>query len=136
MTLIKIFITKDILNRSKNCTKGNPYETKLGQNCAIGLAIFDLFGNKSWVNCEQIEICERGIINSFEEGFNKTEYYITLPEEAREFIKAFDNYTPEKRVEMEPFSFEIEVPDEVIDMINIDEVKRICENSTTLSLVL
>ena len=40
---LEISITQDILNRSSMCQ--NDY----GQNCAIGLAIADIFGKHSWV---------------------------------------------------------------------------------------
>jgi hypothetical protein len=136
MTKIEVNITKEVLFESRNCKVGLHKVTKTGQNCAIGKAIFNLFGDKSWVTTYDIQIYKNGIEFS-DKGFieNKCDIRIKLPNNASEFVRAFDNYTPERRVEIEPFSFEVEVPDEVIDMINIDEVKRICGMSPTLTLV-
>lgn len=44
---------------------------------------------------------------------------------------AFDSTPPEKRAELPEFEFEVEMPDSVIDQINIKNL----HNSLTLSLV-
>lgn len=117
-----IHITQDILNRSANCTR----QDMIGQNCAIGLAIFDLFGGHSWVGGETIDIYDEIVTENFMESMDLqplTE--IPLPIEAIEFIFLFDIVFPEDRKIMPEFSFDIDIPDEAIDMIGIEEVERV-----------
>ena len=126
---LEISITQDILNRSANCV------SNVGQNCAIGLAIFDIFGDKSWVESEQILISN----TNYKEGNvyrNKNVIArIPLSNEAQEFIDEFDESLPHQRKLMEPFTFEIDIPENVIEMINIDEIYKVLETSTCLKLV-
>lgn len=129
--LIKVYITKDILMRSMNCI-GN----MVGQNCAVALAIYDLFGNRSWVSGDMIEIFEEPLSVDPQAIVVKPMYTIPLPVEAQDFIEHFDNliHKREQRLRMEEISFDIEVSDNVIDMINIDEVHRVLESCQSLSL--
>lgn len=144
MYKLEISITKDILELTKNCSgEGLPIKHRIGQNCAIGKAIFDIFPN-SWtcdneifINRMPVYFTEKGYMaeNRSSPSWYSTSIPIALPSEAREFIEEFDESTPEERVEMQPFSFEIEIPDEVIEMINIDEVKEVLKEHHCLKLV-
>lgn len=122
MTKFKINITQQVLEDSKMC------KHEVGQNCAIAKAISQLF---PYINVGASEI-------TFYDNADLDGCYFadsTLPDEAIDFIAKFDEYTPEQRIKMQPFSFEIEVPDEVIDMVGIDEAHRILETSQTIELV-
>lgn len=121
MTKLRITVTKEILERSKNCSV---YVELSTTNCAIACAVRDVFPSANvWANH----------INPFP-GHQKNKL-IPLPKIAQDFIDAFDDATPEERVMMKPISFEIEVPDEVIEKINIDELKPLLENHPTLAIL-
>lgn len=132
MLKLQINVTKDILERSKMCGKITGKKAyNVAANCAIALAVRDIFpnalvGKKSLVfNVpDSTTIVE---LNKLPKSF--------LPIAAMTFIDVFDTSTSEQRIQLEPFSFEVEVPDEVIDSINIEEVKAICASSETLMLV-
>lgn len=134
---IKIKVTKEILNQSKNCVSApcmNPgdFERRVGTgfNCAISLAVNDLF-DMAWVSHESISIGQK-----YEDIFETTHSLsINLPSEARLFIRKFDMLYPEERGGMQPIEFEIYVPDDVIESIGLSEVHRILKESKTLELV-
>lgn len=139
---IQVNITKEILRQSMNCpvpqTKKASEEAMVGQNCAIGKAIFNLFGDKSFVMKTRIVIDINGIDGI--KIMNDREYSpslinIEIDEEVAIFINDFDNFSPEKRLEMAPFSFEIELPEEVINLIGISEITKILEETPSLDLV-
>lgn len=134
---IQINITKEVLRASMYCsTKGSQKECLIGQNCAIGMAIFRLFGQISWVDGDYIQIYRGGL--TFNEGghiINDYQTRIPLPQVAKNFIKMFDSELPEFRPGMAPLSFEIDVPNEVIDMIGIGQVYKVLSESKTLELV-
>lgn len=115
---MKITVTKDILNRSKYCD-GDALDIR--SNCAIALAVRDIFP-KATVDYTCIE------------PFGRSGYasYIELPKEATRFIHKFDKAGPKRRIKMDEFSFEIEIPSYVIRRINISEVKKILINHPTL----
>ena len=126
---LEINIDQTILNRSANCTEN------LGQNCAVALAIFDIFGQHSWVESEQILITSMEHLKYDIILTNNIMATILLPEKVTEFIMEFDQNLPHERKEMTPFAFEIEIPDNVIEMISIDEIYKVLETSTCLKLV-
>lgn len=113
---LKINITQDILEKSKNCG-GN------ASNCAISTAIRDIFPNA------------KTYPSGIKQNGNYEECGIHLPNEAIDFICKFDFKSPEERVKMKPISFEIEVPDVIIDKIGISQVEEILKESTTMELV-
>lgn len=134
---LTIHINQQVLEHSKNCTPyGNPSETRVGQNCAIGKAIYDLFGDLSWVSSEEIEIFKDGVMFN-ERGLftRKADWLIKLPFSARDFIGRFDELSPEQRVKMKPFDFEINIPNAVIRLISLEEIYKVLADSQTLSLV-
>lgn len=127
---ITIKITKEVLRASMFCqTKGTSESTMIGQNCAIGKAVADLFSYKTWVGPSAIYYYKHGVdLNGI------GDYSIRLPHEACVFIKEFDGTTPEDRINIRELSFEIDVPNEVIDDIGIGQVYKILSESKNLEL--
>ena len=116
MTKLKIKVTKDILERSKMCL------TNVGYNCAVALAVRDIFP-RAWVEDDCIM------------PVSVEQTKIPLPESATDFISKFDRYDAEERVNMPELEFEISIPDEVIEKINIEELKPLLQNHPTLQLI-
>ena len=67
---------------------------------------------------------------------NKYTYVPCVDRPAAKFVAQFDGSTPEERVLLPEFSFEIDVPSEVIEKIGIGEVYRVLSESKTLELVM
>ena len=117
---LKISITKEIIEHCKNCGNEND-EHEIGKNCAVALALIDIFPNVYVTNyyifpfgidCEKVHLLK-----------------IPLPIIAQQFIKLFDGFrlTPKLRLLLPEFEFTIDVPDEVIEQINIDEVRELIQ---------
>lgn len=122
MINLRVSITKEVLEATKDCGIATK---KLNENCAISYAIrqiwpYALVGNWYILPFRQL---------------NSKMCYKQFRHYQESFIIRFDNNTPAERVAMQPFSFDIEVPDEVIGEVNIEEIKRICEGSKTLEVV-
>lgn len=118
-------VTKEILERSKMCG----YDTReIVSSCAIAEAVREIWplATVGWSRFPRYAISPFG----FKEG---TE--ILLPDDAKQFIRLFDRTMMGDRPNLPEFSFEIEVPQEVIDKIGIEEVTRILSESKTLELV-
>lgn len=92
--ILRVYITKNVLNRSQHC--GSDGQKDKTQHCAIAVAIKTLWP-KSFVGLH--EIC------SHDSSFKR----IPLPENAKLFINEFDAATPDQRQAMQPFAFDIEV---------------------------
>lgn len=121
MTKLQINVTKEVLEASKGCSSSAGIAIT---NCAISLAIRDVFPKASvWAS---------HINPKLKEGRYDV---IKLPQEARDFICEFDRLGSEGRAAMNPISFEIEIPDTVLEQINIDELKPLLENHPTLALL-
>lgn len=125
---ITIHITKEVLEKTQLCPSAYPSKTITTQeryllrtNCAISYAVREIFPGSETSNMYIY-------IN------NKEKNSIYLPIKAQRFIKTFDELLPDQRVSMTPFSFDIEVPEELINQIGISEVHRILSESKTLSL--
>jgi hypothetical protein len=119
---LQINITKKILSRAMFC--GTALATgATSENCAIALAVRDLFPQAIVTTDTIYYMCINA--NSL------------LPTEARAFIEVFDDLVeiPENRLNLEEFSFEINVPEEVIDSIGLEQVHAILENHTTMQLI-
>lgn len=126
MVKLKIKVTKEILEKSAFCGYEGPIdEDTMGTNCAIALAVRDIFP-QAWVAPHII--CPFGI-----KGLTHRDDII-LPQEAQNFIDVFDGYTPELRIQMSELEFEVEIPDTVIEQINISEVTSLLQNHPTLKL--
>ncbi len=117
---LKILVTKEIIEQCKHCGNGNEYD-EIGRNCAVAFALIDIFPD---VYVTNYYIFPLGIGCEEEEALK-----IQLPIIAQQFIKLFDGFrlTPKLRLLLPEFEFTIDVPDEVIDQINIDEVRELIE---------
>lgn len=136
---LTIKITKEVLKESMFCPNGingsclnaEDFEEKkgIGFNCAIGNAVSKILLN-AWVSTDNIQTYE-----SFEYLENgDPSFRIPLPLKAKEFIKEFDQKTPNERIKMQEMSFEIDVPEALIDRIGINQVHAILKASKTLSI--
>ena len=118
----EIKITKDIIGQTKHCGAGNDSH-EMGRNCAIAFALQDIFPE---VHVTNFFIFPFGIDNNEDTGLK-----IPLPLIAQQFIKLFDGFrvTPNLRMLLPEFEFTIDIPAEVINAINIDEIKELISNS-------
>ncbi len=119
---LKIAITKEIIEQCKHCGNGNE-EDEIGKNCAIAFALIDIFPD---VYVTNYYIFPFGIEHEKEQDLR-----IPLPLIAQQFIKLFDAFflTPKLRLLLPEFEFTIDIPDEVIEQINIDEVRELIEEN-------
>ena len=120
---ILIKITKEVLEKTKMCNEEG--KNAPATSCAIAYAVRDIFP-KAWVERTRI------LINGWYGGGDTQSL---LPFKAIAFIEDFDDSTPEERVNMNPFSFEIDVPDSVINEIGIGQVYKVLSESKTLEYV-
>lgn len=119
---LRIKITKKVLEVTKMCDIGewkllDSENTSPESNCAITYACRKLFP-------------ECNTTRDFIVLRDKNR--IPLPETARDFIEVFDSSNPNQRVNLDPFEFEVDIPDKIIDSIGIGEVNRILSESITL----
>lgn len=129
-TTLKIKVTKEILEKSRMCG-GDDTKNKIGMNCAISLAVRDIFPDV-WVGDMDIRF---GRWDEDHFDVNDKITYIGLPYRVQMFIKEFDKTSPANRLLMPEIEFEIEIPDAVIETINIDELKPLLVNHPTLELI-
>lgn len=128
-TKLKITVTKEILKRSSYCGIGedaldiNICES-IQTNCAIALAVRDIWP-KARVDYDYI----------YPFGKEGVATMIALPKKISNWINRFDDATPRGRERMKPFSFDVEIPDKVIKKINIDEIRALLQNHSTLELI-
>ena len=118
----KIKITKDIIDKTKYCgAESDIYE--MGRNCAVAFALHDIFPEVFVTN---FFIFPFGVDNNAD-----TNLKIPLPLIVQQFIKLFDGFriTPNLRLLLPEFEFTIDIPAEVINAVNIDEVKELISNS-------
>jgi hypothetical protein len=116
---LKIKVTKDILRRAMYCgtTKGF-----ISENCPIALAVRDIFPEA---------VVEYYHINPFKGST------LEIPHNAEQFIKRFDmlSGSPKDRLGLPEYEFTINIPDNVIEQINIEELRPLLINHPTLELV-
>jgi hypothetical protein len=126
---ILIKVTKDVLRRSMMC------ENEYGSNCAIAVAVRELFPS-ACVGASGMCIGDDYIINRLR--VERQIYDVTHSQAVSDFIWGFDHLwnSPEERLNLPELSFEIEVPDSVIQSIGISEVYRILSESKTLEMVM
>lgn len=123
----KIAISKKIIEQCKNCGIGNETD-KVEKNCAIAIALIDIF--------PEVYVTDYFIF-PFGITLEKTKNIkIPLPVIAQQFIKLFDGFrlTPKLRLLLPEFEFELDISDQVIDQINIDEVKELIMVKKTMNL--
>lgn len=117
---LKISVTEEILNGAGTCR----YDPG---NCAIAKAVQTIFPNAYVFPQGGIAISEEYANRICRRDFSCG---IPIPQEASDFICDFD-----EGKEVEPFSFDIELPDWVIDQMNIDEIRPLLVNHPTLELI-
>ncbi len=123
-----IKVTKDVLQRSMMCgTKGS--KGLVVENCAVALAVRDIFPD---AKVKSYSITPFSNLYPIQQRQT-----IPMPGIAIRFIEDFDSLKgkPELRLELPEFSFEINIPDFVLDHIGIKEITDIIEKSETLELV-
>lgn len=137
---IKIKVTKEILEKSMFC--GTRYFAGVvAENCAISLAIRDLFpnvcvGKKLISKNKELYYTTRG--KTVKEILDlNSENHILLPSIASTFINIFDTlrYNIEDRLKLKPIEFEVDFPESWIEDITIEEAIQIINKSETLELV-
>lgn len=116
---ILIKVTKDVLKRSMMCNFPD------SQNCAIAIACREFFPNAAITVYDMYP-------------FGSIDVSIHLPIEASRFVSKFDSLAvnKEQRLNLPEFSFEVEVPEPVLQRIGISEAYRILSESKTLELVM
>jgi hypothetical protein len=122
---LKIKITKQILKDSMMC--GSEFDEKTPTNCAVALAVREIFPDAG---------IGRTLIRPFRSTLRRY-LSIELPKDATDYIRLFDSLhkTPEQRLALPEFEFEVDVSEDIISQINIEEVKEVLKNSKTLELV-
>lgn len=121
MTQLKIKVTKEILEKSKYCGSGNGM---VSTNCAIAKALATIFPD-----CQVAGPYVAVHISTYKS------VHIPLPFEAEEFINLFDQTLPFDRPSLPELEFTIDIPDAVIEQINIEEIRPLLINHPTLELV-
>jgi hypothetical protein len=118
-TAFTIRITKKIIDHAKFC--GGREQQSIGENCAIAIAIKDLFP-AAFVSKNHIHPL----------GFEQAGMSIELPPIARDFIRVFDSLVamPKVRLMLPEFEFLISIPDKLLEQINIDEITTMREGAT------
>ncbi|HEX5149843.1 MAG TPA: hypothetical protein VFW07_00260 [Parafilimonas sp.] len=114
----KIRITKEIIEHCKNCGTENS-RRDIGSNCAVAFALKDIFPDVYVTDCY--------ILPFGTDTAKGKNIQISMPVIAQQFIKLFDGFylMPNLRVSLPEFEFTINIPDEVLDLINIDEVEEL-----------
>lgn len=113
---MRIHITKGVLERSKDAGNGD-IRTYAPQCCAFAVAVRDIFPK-----------AEVGSAYIFPFPFMGM---IELTPEMRKFVRMFDVLPSEQRTQLPEQSFDLEIPDEIIEQIDIQEII----NSPTLEIV-
>lgn len=122
----KIRITKKIIEHCKNCgTENNKKD--IGSNCAVAFALKDIFPAVYVTDCY---IFPFGVDAAKEKNIK-----IMLPVIAQQFIKLFDGFylMPNLRPSLPEFDFTISISNEVLDHINIDEVREAIKGGKKMS---
>ena len=132
MTTLKIKVTKQILEESKYCGMNM-------QSCAVARAVRDIFPNAS-VHFKHIfpfgtlEFSHESNVDKIVKKLG-VGGVINLPEDATDFIRQFDSCPNICRSSLPEIEFEISIPDEVIEKININEITPLLQNHPTLELI-
>lgn len=120
---LTITVTKEILEKSKMC--GQPDGPRfIPENCALALAVREIFPAAS-VSGRYLRPFGYEIGNDAE---------LWMPESMTRFIHLFDRTPCEQRPNLPEQTFELELPDWVIDRIDISEITRALENHPNLKL--
>lgn len=125
---ILIKVTKAILAKAKMCGYGF-YKDGVSRNCAIALAVREWFPDA--------EVTYGMIITHLDgrEDYKKENTIHCSQTGMSAFISKFDGLSPKERLLMPEFSFEIDVPMNIIEQIGIREAYKVLSESKTLELV-
>lgn len=118
--ILQITVTQEILDDSQTC-QYTP------SHCAVARAVRTIFPHANVFPLGGIFIDDESANNYCK---NKSSTGIKLPLEAIEFIEKFDG-----GITVEPFSFEIDIPDSIVEKINIDEIRPLLDNHPTLKIL-
>jgi len=113
-----IKITKEIIEHCKDC--GTDHNIRdIGRNCAVAFALRDIF--------PEVYVANYYIFPFGLDPVKGKDIKIPIPEIAQQFIKLFDGFymMPKLRLLLPEFEFNIDIPKEVIEDVNIDEVKEL-----------
>jgi hypothetical protein len=115
-----IRITKEIIEHCKTCGTENS-KGDIGSNCAVAFALKDIFPD--------VYVTDHYIFPFGMDPGKGKDLKIAMPIIAQQFIKLFDGFylMPNLRPLLPEFEFPIDIPAEVIDQINIDEVTELFE---------
>lgn len=121
---LKVKVTKEIIMAPTTVSR-------MANACGIYWALKPLFEN-CWVS-------PIFILVQIKEPFGDTtvdrDVRIYLPDNAKRFIHKFDRIPIWARRFLKPIEFEITVPDQVINAVNIEEVKSLLVGNPYLELV-
>lgn len=118
MTKLKIKITKEILAQPCICDQ-------IPSTCAFARAVRDIF--------PEARVGSDSITPFWESADVLRDFPVSL--DMRLFIEKFDNTHTNQRINLPEQEFELEIPDWVINRINLDELKPLLENHPNLELV-
>ncbi len=116
---IKIKITKDIVLSAHPCKAAE---------CAFALAVRDIFPD---ARVKRFSIYPFSYMRSVE----AMSMCFPISAEMTKFIDWFDTSTQKEKEKFTEREFELEIPDWVIERINIDEVKTLLQDHPILMLV-
>jgi len=120
---LTITVTKEILERSKNCGFGEM--ENVSTNCAVALAVRDIFPKAIVTACAFYPYLHLP---------HQQENCIILDRKTIDYIRKFDSTPVIFRPGLPEYSFTLNIPDSIIDQINIDEIKPLLINHPTLKL--
>lgn len=123
----KMTITKSIIAATRMCSKENPFH--LFENCAFARAYNELIPN--------VSVESSHIYFHAKDTYSDLDCPVQWTPEQMEFINRFDNATPEQRLEFPEQTFEVEIPDSVIEywyQSHADAAAKIA-NSKILELI-
>lgn len=112
-TTIRIKITNEILKESLYCGKINTCKS-IGETCAFALAVRDIFPNAI--------VLPDCMIPFPPTDWKMDAKSINISKEMKQFIKCFDDMTVSQRTFLTEKDFNLELPDWVIDQIDISSI--------------
>lgn len=125
---LRINVTKKILRRSWMCG------ADVGEGCAIALAVLEIFPY-AWTSRTEITVY-KGPRIFVQDELRDVVGRIQMPIEATAFTYAFDNLKGRalERLTLPELSFDVVVPQSIIDHIGIAEIERILATSSNLEM--
>lgn len=123
---VRVNITPDVLERSKMCGLDGK---RIIESCMLQVAFSDLFP-ECVVLVSSVNLLGRASLGK------PSGDEVILPEIAISNRRRFDSLQPHLRVLMTPFSFEIEVPEYVIERIGLSQIYKVLSESSTLEMVM